>query len=151
MWILRNSAKIRQKFLYFSVFRGCLLTSSRCKKFSMALINMFLASKSFSRIRGTQRTSNHVRATHRKKTARFEAVNCGFLRNSVKIRQEMSIFQRFQRCLPPLRRSKKFSMALTKMFWVCKSFSKIRGTQRTLNQERTTRRKKTARFEAKKC
>ena len=45
-------------------------------------------------------------------------------------------------CLLTSCRRKTFSMALTNMLWVCKSFSRIRGTQRTLNQERATRRKK---------
>ena len=37
-----------------------------------------------------------------------------------------------------LRASKKFSIAVGDMFWVCKTFSQIGGTQRTLNQNRTT-------------
>ena len=39
-------------------------------------------------------------------------------------------------------------MAIAIMFWLCESFSKIKETQRILNQERTTHITKTARFKA---
>ena len=40
--------------------------------------------------------------------------------------------------------SRKFSMGLKYMLWVCKTFSRIRGIERTSNHVRTTRREKTA-------
>ena len=50
-------------------------------------------------------------------------------------RDSISTF--FQKFLT-LRACKKFSIAIGDMFWVCKTFSQIRGTQRNLNQNRTT-------------
>ena len=40
--------------------------------------------------------------------------------------------------------SRKFSMGLKYMLWVCKAFSRIREIERTSNHVRTTRREKTA-------
>ena len=47
--------------------------------------------------------------------------------------------------------SRKFSMGLKYMLWVCKAFSRIREIERTSNHVRTTRREKTAYPIPKSC
>ena len=81
------------------IFTTLLSTSSQSKKFSVALTIMFLVCKSFSKIRKTQCILNQEHTTRRTKTARFKVGNCGFIRNSVKVRQKFLFLKRFQSVL----------------------------------------------------
>ena len=149
LWIFWNQDKIKpksyQKFPSFGVFCGCLVTLRQCKRFSVALLNMFWVCKRLFR--------------NRENTAHFESgiwhiekkqlAHCGFFAIRTKSGQKFPSFNVFWGCLLTLRQSKKFSMRLMNMFWVCKIFYRSRGTQRILNQRLTKYKKKTTLFKVK--
>ena len=115
------------------------------QKVFTALTITCLVSKSFSWIRGAQRTLNQVHTTRRKKWRgkNFTCVDFGEIKPESSSESNtifwVSILFQEDHWLRKL--SKKFLRHLQWHVFISKSFSWIRGTHRTLNHVHTTRRK----------
>ena len=131
------SRKSSPKKLYLSqnILPDVALRVSR--KFSTEFVGVFWQWKTFSKIRGTQRTLNQIHTTRQSFYIEAEAKNWILTKLATQKANFASEYSTLFGEFLTLRASRKFSRQLENMFWACKTFSQIRGTQRTLNQTRT--------------
>ena len=117
----------------------------KCEQNNLGLFfSLTVVSKSFSWIIVTQRTSNQVHTTCRKNGAAKTSLVWILVKSSPnqapRAIEYSELVANFKRSTD-FRSPQNFSTALTITFLVSKSFSWIRGTQRTLNRVYTKHRK----------